>query len=186
MKIAGVEIFVEPVKEHRFVVVFRASGLGGDVADTDPQATGVPPLAPKSHKSGSEKTAEVAAEFIAQAHKLLAGEKKANGLTLRGFSARPRCRPMKKSMVSRPPRSRSIRCTRGLASLVGMEIVGKAQTLSEQIDVLTENWSKYDFFFIHFKYTDSTGEDGAFANKVKRTEELDAIIPRITALKPAC
>ena len=28
VKIPGVEIFVEPVKEHRFVVVFRGAGLG--------------------------------------------------------------------------------------------------------------------------------------------------------------
>ena len=46
VKIPGVEIFVEPVKEHRFCVVFRGEGLGGNVADTDPQKTGVPPLAP--------------------------------------------------------------------------------------------------------------------------------------------
>ena len=43
VSIPGVEIFVEPVKEHRFVVVFRGEGLGGDVEDTDPQKTGVPP-----------------------------------------------------------------------------------------------------------------------------------------------
>ena len=73
---------------------------------------------------------------------------------------------------------------KGLSRLVGMQIVGKAETLSQQIDVLTENWQNYDFFFLHFKYTDSTGEDGAFQNKVNRTEELDAIIPRVTALNP--
>ena len=50
--------------------------------------------------------------------------------------------------------------------------------------LLEQNWEKYDFFFIHFKYTDSTGEDGNFAAKVKRTEEFDAAVPRITALKP--
>src|SRR4029078_9959229 len=50
--------------------------------------------------------------------------------------------------------------------------------------VLEQNWSNYDFFFIHFKYTDSTGEDGNFAAKAKRTEEFDAAVPRITALKP--
>ena len=44
--------------------------------------------------------------------------------------------------------------------------------------------TNYDFFFIHFKYTDSTGEDGNFDAKVKRIEELDAAMPRITALKP--
>jgi 2,3-bisphosphoglycerate-independent phosphoglycerate mutase len=45
-------------------------------------------------------------------------------------------------------------------------------------------WNDYDFFFIHFKYTDSTGEDGNFEAKAKRSEELDAAIPSITALKP--
>ncbi len=73
---------------------------------------------------------------------------------------------------------------KGLAQLVGMEIVGKSQTLAEQIDTLAANWNKYDFFFLHYKYTDSTGEDGNFAAKVQRIEELDAAIPRITALKP--
>src|SRR6478672_13175440 len=37
VKIPGVQIFVEPVKEHRFVVVFRAPGLAGNIKDTDPQ-----------------------------------------------------------------------------------------------------------------------------------------------------
>ena len=50
VKIPGVEVFVEPVKEHRFCVVFRGEGLGGNVADTDPQQTGVPPLAPVAHR----------------------------------------------------------------------------------------------------------------------------------------
>src|SRR4051812_25590392 len=31
VKIAGIEVFVRPVKEHRFVVVFRGEGLHGDV-----------------------------------------------------------------------------------------------------------------------------------------------------------
>ena len=98
VKIPGVEVFVEPVKEHRFVVVFRAAGLKGDLHDTDPQATGVPPLAPKASKPGSERTAEVTAEFVAQATRLLAGEKKANGLTLRGFSAKPQAGQLRRSL----------------------------------------------------------------------------------------
>jgi 2,3-bisphosphoglycerate-independent phosphoglycerate mutase len=73
---------------------------------------------------------------------------------------------------------------KGLARLVGMTIVGQAQTLAEQVAVLKENWAAFDFFFLHFKYTDSTGEDGNFVNKVKRIEELDAAMPGITALNP--
>src|SRR5687767_12790049 len=52
--VPGIEIFVEPVKEHRFVVVFRGAGLEGHVKDTDPQAVGVPPLPPKASQAGSE------------------------------------------------------------------------------------------------------------------------------------
>ncbi len=121
---------------------------------------------------------------MAQAQKLLASEKKANGLTLRGFSAKPHLPPYEEVYGLKAAAIAVYPMYKGLARLVGMDIIGKAQTLAEQIDVLAENWSKYDFFFIHFKYTDSTGEDGNFPAKVKRIEELDAVIPRITALKP--
>jgi 2,3-bisphosphoglycerate-independent phosphoglycerate mutase len=184
VKIPGVEVFVEPVKEHRFVVVFRAAGLGGDVHDTDPQATGVPPLAPKAMNAASERTVQVAAEFIAQAQKLLANQKKANGLTLRGFSARPALPSYEEVYGLKAAAIAVYPMYKGLARLVGMEIVGQAQTLQQQVDVLAEHWRQFDFFFIHYKYTDSTGEDGNFEAKVKRIEELDAVIPRIVSLNP--
>ena len=135
-------------------------------------------------KPDSAKTVEITREFILQATKLLAGEKKANGLTLRGFSARPHLPSYQEVYGLRAAAIAVYPMYKGLARLVGMEIVGKAQTLNEQIDVLKQKWNDYDFFFIHFKYTDSTGEDGNFAAKVQRIEELDAAIPRITALEP--
>ncbi|MCA9006901.1 MAG: phosphoglycerate mutase, partial [Planctomycetaceae bacterium] len=46
IEIPGVEVFVRHVKEYRLVIVLRAKGLGGDINDTDPQKTGVPPLEP--------------------------------------------------------------------------------------------------------------------------------------------
>jgi len=183
-KIPGYQTFVEPVKEHRFVVVFRGAGLEGAVKDTDPQATGVVPLLAAASDGGSRKMADVANQWIAAATKLLAGEKKANGLTLRGFAARPNLPSYEQVYGLKAAAIAVYPMYKGLARLVGMEIVSKAQTLGEQIDVLAANWSKFDFFFIHFKYTDSTGEDGNFEAKVKRIEELDAAIPRITALKP--
>ena len=39
----GVEIFVEPVQDYRFVVVMRGDGLQANIDETDPQRTGVPP-----------------------------------------------------------------------------------------------------------------------------------------------
>jgi 2,3-bisphosphoglycerate-independent phosphoglycerate mutase len=185
VKISGIEIFVEPVKEHRFVVVFRGEGLGGSVADTDPQKTGVPPLAPVAHDAASRRTAEVAAEFVAQAQKLLAGETKANGLTMRGFSAAPKIASYEEVYGLKAAAIAVYPMYKGLAQLVGMEIIGKPTTLAEEIDVLEKSWNDYDFFFVHFKYTDSRGEDGNFPEKVRMIEQFDAIIPRVAALKPS-
>ncbi len=184
IKIPGIEIFVEPVKEHRFVVVFRGPGLSDNVKDTDPQATGVPPLEPEAEDSESRKTADVAREFLKQARVILKHEKKANFHTMRGFAARPDLPSFEEVYGLSAAAIAVYPMYKGLASLVGMDIIGQASTLDEQMAVLKEAWHEYDFFFIHFKYTDSTGEDGNFAEKVKRTEDLDAIIPLITALGP--
>jgi 2,3-bisphosphoglycerate-independent phosphoglycerate mutase len=184
VKIPGVEIFVEPVKEHRFVVVFRAPGLGGDVHDTDPQVTGVEPLAPKASQAGSERTAEVAAEFIRQAEELLTGEKKANGLTLRGFSRHPALPSYEEVYGLKAAAIAVYPMYKGLARLAGMTIVGKPQTLVEEVALLRDHYAAYDFVFLHYKYTDSSGEDGDFDAKVRRIEEFDAIIPQVTALHP--
>jgi 2,3-bisphosphoglycerate-independent phosphoglycerate mutase len=73
---------------------------------------------------------------------------------------------------------------RGLARLVGMEIAESGSTLGDQMETLRRLWSEYDFFFLHYKYTDSTGEDGNFAAKVQMIERLDVEIPRIRELKP--
>jgi 2,3-bisphosphoglycerate-independent phosphoglycerate mutase len=184
VKIPGVETFVRPVKEHRFVVVWRGPGLSGAVADTDPQATGVPPLAPEPLDAAAARTAEVAAEFVRQAREILADEPKANGMVLRGFAGRPALPSYEELYGLRAAAIAVYPMYKGLARLAGMTLVGEASTLGEQLDVLAECWNDFDFFFLHFKYTDSTGEDGAFERKVARIEELDAAIPRIEALGP--
>jgi len=182
--IDGVEVFVQPVKEHRFVIVLRGAGLVGNVADTDPQATGVPPLAARALDDASKKTAAICDEFIAQAKRLLAGQPKANCCTLRGITGKPSIPSYEETYGLDAAAIAVYPMYKGLAQLVGMDIVGAALTLDEQMEVLKENWHKYDFFFIHFKYTDSTGEDGDFDAKVKRTEEFDAAVPQIMALGP--
>ncbi len=185
IKIPGVEIFVEPVKEHRFVVVFRGNGLGGEVNDTDPQAVGVAPLQPVARDEASRKTAEVATEFLRQAREILKHQPKANFHTMRGFAAKPDMPSYEEVYGLRAAAIAVYPMYKGLAQLVGMKIIGDAQTLDEQIDVLEQVWDDHDFFFIHFKYTDSTGEDGNFQEKVRRIEQLDAILPRIEKLSPS-
>ena len=184
IQIPGIEIFVEPVKEHRFVVVFRGEGLGGNVADTDPQMTGVKALEPVAQNPQSQKTAEVAKEFLRQAKSILAGHPKANFHTMRGFAAKPQLPSYQEVYGLRAAAIAVYPMYKGLARLVGMDIVGNAQSLEEQIDELAANWDRYDFFFLHFKYTDSTGEDGNFSEKVARIEELDSVLGRIQTLNP--
>src|SRR5918995_4993772 len=87
VKIPDVQIFVEPVKEHRFVIVLRGTGpnqgkLGDFVHDTDPQVTGVPPLVSKAGNPESEKTAAALNEFIRQTREMLKVQPKANCATL--------------------------------------------------------------------------------------------------------
>ncbi|MAV35677.1 MAG: phosphoglycerate mutase, partial [Planctomycetaceae bacterium] len=182
--IPNLEIYVEPVKEHRFVVVLRGTGMGGDVRDTDPQATGVPPLEPVGADEPSQKTAGICKEFLEQARGLLADESPANLLTMRGIAMLPEIPRFQEVYGLNPGAIAVYPMYRGLARLVQMDVLDAGTTLESQMDRLEATWNDYDFFFIHFKYTDSTGEDGDFDGKVARIEQLDAAVPRITALNP--
>ncbi|MCA8985543.1 MAG: 2,3-bisphosphoglycerate-independent phosphoglycerate mutase [Planctomycetaceae bacterium] len=182
--IPGVEVFVKPVKEYRLVIVFRGPGLGGDLQDTDPQRTGVPPLEPTAKAPGSEKTVEVARQFLEQAREVLKGDFPANFLTLRGVAKKPEIPTYHEVYGLRAAAIAVYPMYRGLARLVSMDVLDAGQTLEDQCQRLAAAWNDYDFFFLHFKYTDSTGEDGNFDAKVKRIEELDAAMPSIKALNP--
>ncbi len=184
IRLDGAEVLLEPGVEHRFVLVLRGEGLGGDVADTDPQATGVPPLKPVARNPESQRTAEAAARFVAQAAEVLKREQPANMLTLRGFARRPPIPTMEDVYGVKAAAIAVYPMYRGLARLVGMEILPKVANLEEQVRCLREHWDRFDFFFVHFKYTDSTGEDGNFDAKVQRIEEFDAYLPRFADLKP--
>ena len=66
---------------------------------------------------------------------------------------------------------------KGLAQLVGMTKLEGPQTIAEQFERYLAEYDNYDFFFIHYKYTDMYGEDGNFAAKKKAIEEFDAALP---------
>ncbi len=180
----GAEVFVEPVKEHRCVVVFRGDDLGDAVNDTDPQAVGVPPLLAEGRDTASQKTAAIVNEFITKVNELLKDEAPTNGLTLRGFAKMPNIASMKDVYGLRSAAIAVYPMYKGLARLVGMDILDAGDSLDTQVARLKEAWNDYDFFFLHFKYTDSTGEDGNFDEKVKMIEAFDAAIPGVVALKP--
>jgi len=184
IEIPGVEVFVRPVKEYRLVIVFRGEGLGGRINDTDPQITGVPPEDPVGRDEPSQKTAGICREFLRQAAEILADDVPANLLTMRGIAMLPEIPRFSEVYGLRPAAIAVYPMYRGLARLVHMDVLDAGTTLESQMDRLEAAWDDHDFFFIHFKYTDSTGEDGDFDGKVARIEELDAAVPRITALGP--
>jgi 2,3-bisphosphoglycerate-independent phosphoglycerate mutase len=184
IKVPGVEVFVEPVREHRFVVVFRGDNLGDAVNDTDPQVTGHKPLEAKGADAASHNTARAVNAFVAEAGKILKDDAPTNGVTLRGFARYPKIGTMQEVYGLHSCAIAVYPMYRGLARLVGMDVVDAGQTLGDQVKTLENLWDKYDFFFLHYKYTDSTGEDGNFPAKVEMIERFDACIPQVRALKP--
>ncbi|HEY2155936.1 MAG TPA: 2,3-bisphosphoglycerate-independent phosphoglycerate mutase [Isosphaeraceae bacterium] len=184
VKVEGVETLIEPVREYRLVVRFRGEGLGDNVADTDPLTTGLHALEPRAADAGSQKTAKIAAEFLRQAKEVLKDERPANFLMMRGFARFPQIATMEEAYGLKAAAVAVYPMYRGLAKLVGMTVVEPGKTLADQMDVVKQQWEKFDFFFIHYKYTDSTGEDGNFAKKVEMIEALDAQMPGLRALEP--
>jgi 2,3-bisphosphoglycerate-independent phosphoglycerate mutase len=184
IKVPGVELFVEPVREHRFVVVFRGDNLGDKVNDTDPQQVGAAPLHAVGEDPASQNTAKAVNTFIAEAARVLKDDAPTNMATLRGFARYPKIDTVQDVYGLRSCCIAVYPMYKGLARLVGMDVVDAGATLGEQVETLKKLWDKHDFFFMHYKYTDSTGEDGNFAAKVEMIEKLDAEIPRIRALNP--
>lgn len=184
LQLEEVETLIEPVREHRLVVRFRGAELGDKVCDTDPLTAGMHTLVPRANDAGSEKTARVASEFLQQAREVLKDQHPANFLMLRGFAKFPKIAKMQDVYGLNPVAIAVYPMYRGLARLVGMNVVEPGKTLTEQMDVAKANWKTYDFFFIHYKYTDSAGEDGDFPEKVAMIEALDAEVPKLRALNP--
>lgn len=184
IQVPGVEVFVEPVREHRFVVVFRGENLGDAVNDTDPQKTGLAPLPARGDDPASEITARAVNHFVAEAARVLTNDAPTNMVTLRGLARYPKIDTMQEVYGVKPVAIAVYPMYKGLARLVGMDIADAGSTLSDQMETLRRLWDQYDFFFLHYKYTDSTGEDGNFEAKVEMIERLDAELPKVRALGP--
>jgi 2,3-bisphosphoglycerate-independent phosphoglycerate mutase len=183
----GYEIFVLPVKEHRFAFILRGEGLGGKLTETDPLVTGKAPL-PVMDESGTPEgahTAELINQWVNAAREVLSDEPKANSLNLRGLAKDPGLPRFPEIYGMRAAAIAVYPMYKGVARLVGMEPIHfEGERPEHEIDALERVWNDYDFFFIHVKKTDSYGEDGNFDAKVHEIEAVDAVIPRILALQP--
>ena len=182
--ISGAEISVVPVKEHRFVLILRGEALSPELADSDPQQAGLAPKKIEPLSAKAQITAEITNEFMSQARNILKGEAPANMVLLRGFSRRPDMPSIPEIYKLKPAAIATYPMYRGLAGLVGMEILPAGENIVEQFNNLRRYYDDYDFFFVHFKNTDARGEDGDFQGKVQAIEELNDALPNLLSLDP--
>ncbi|HPW17210.1 MAG TPA: 2,3-bisphosphoglycerate-independent phosphoglycerate mutase [Candidatus Aminicenantes bacterium] len=180
----GVEVRVFPGKEHRFVARFTAEGLDDALSDADPQKEGTAPVPAAPLAPGAAKAAAIVNRFLDDVAAVLGAEPKANAALLRGFSKFPSIPTMRDLFKLRPAAVANYPMYKGLAKLLGMDVVQVGGETADLFDALEKNWDRHDFFYVHYKKTDSAGEDGNFAAKVAAVEALDPFIPRITALRP--
>ena len=182
--IDGAEISVLPVKEHRFVLILHGEDLYPELADSDPQRAGLAPKKVVALSPQAQKTAEIANEFVSQARSLLHDKVPANMILLRGFSRRPDLPSIPEIYKLKPAAIAIYPMYRGLARLVGMQLLPGGKNITEQLNSLHHCYADYDFFFVHFKNTDARGEDGDFQAKVQAIEELDSALPNLLNLDP--
>jgi 2,3-bisphosphoglycerate-independent phosphoglycerate mutase len=186
IKIPGAQIFIETEKEHRAALVLRGMEFSESLSETDPQKTGVPPLKvePLDGGNASAKTADLLNQFLAKVKETLAKEHPANMILLRGFALHTKIPSFQEVYGLNACAVAGYPMYRGLARLVGMDVIDVESGVRPQFDKLKEIRGKYDFVFVHIKYTDSAGEDGNFEKKVSVIEEADKHIGKILDLAP--
>jgi 2,3-bisphosphoglycerate-independent phosphoglycerate mutase len=74
---------------------------------------------------------------------------------------------------------------RGVSKLVGMDVLDAGENWDDEVATLERRWNDFDYFFLHYKKTDSSGEDGDFAGKSAAFEDVDRLVGRLAALQPA-
>jgi 2,3-bisphosphoglycerate-independent phosphoglycerate mutase len=184
VKVDGVRLFIETVKEYRFLLVLRGEKLNGEIEDTDPQKVGAQPLKPQARLPEARQTAELVHRFVEAARERLAGERPANMVLLRGFSQKPRWPQMEEAFGLRAAAIAGYPMYRGVGKLIGMQVLETGESLAEEMETLEKRWADFDFFYLHVKKIDSAGEDGGFDRKVSLIEDVDRHLPRLLELKP--
>lgn len=183
-EIEGVRASIYPGREHRFVLVFRGEGLRDDLTDADPQKEGLQAKGTEGLSQEAQRTAEIVNLYLKKATELLRPFHPANTILLRGFSKVPEIPTLSERFKLRPAAIATYPMYRGLARLVGMEILKTGESLREEVETLRKFFNQYDFFYVHFKKTDMAGEDGNFKMKVRAIEEIDRILPIIFKMRP--
>jgi len=183
-EVDGVRVSIYPGKEHRFVIVFQGEGLRDELTDADPQKDGLRVKGTDSLTPEAQRTADIVNNYLKKVREVLKAFHPANMVLLRGFSKVPDIPSMSERFKLRPAAIATYPMYLGLARLVGMEVLKTGERLKDEVETLKSHFDQYDFFYLHFKRTDSAGEDGDFKKKVRALEEIDQVIPLILRLRP--
>jgi len=188
-RVGGVEVLLQPGKGHRFAGILRGDDLGDAITENDPHKEGNKPHAVQAvdaADAASARTAAAVTQFLARATEVLKDRRPANYVLMRGFSRYPSIPRMQEAYKLAPACIAVYPMYKGLAQLVGMDIVTGCESMEQEFDSLEKRYAAgaHDFFFVHLKDTDAMGEDGNFDGKVAKLQEIDALMPRLLALKP--
>jgi 2,3-bisphosphoglycerate-independent phosphoglycerate mutase len=177
--------FLETVSEHRAVVVLRCQNLGSRVRDTEPSRTGEHPLEPVALDEDSKRTASIVQSFVDQARDILSDQERANIVLLRGFDTYTPLPSLKSRFGLRGVCVAEYPMYRGIGRLLGMRIEPPPEGIEASFQALRALYGhEYDFYYLHIKETDSSGEDGDFEQKVKAIERVDRLMPMVMDLNP--
>ena len=182
IKVPDIDIAIHHVKDHRFVLILSGEGISPDINETDPQTLGLPPSQSHGASIQASNTAKAVNHISTQAQDMLIDQPQANGILLRGFSSLPTLPKFQDITQLKPAAVAAYPMYKGLAQLIGMTILPTGTTFEEEIETLTRHYADYDFFFLHYKATDTAGEDGDFDAKVAALEDFDRQLPYILQL----
>ncbi len=179
------EYFLEPVGEHRAVLVLRGSNLAADIHDTDPQSNGVPPREPEARSVAARGTAQLLRSFLAGVHAVLDDEDQGNAMLLRGFQ---RYTPLptlyqrfrlQGICIAQSP------LYRGLSRLLGMDVTAVPDHLDSAFDLLARHYKEaHNFYLLHARVAGDEDADTDLARKVAVIEAVDRHIPALLELHP--
>ena len=172
-----------PGEGHRFVLLLRGE-VSSALADTDPQAEGVPPKPLTATAPDGEATAGELAPILDAMAAAIAHEPRANRFLLRGFEGLPHLPQLGSLYHLRGGAFAGYPLYRGVAVACGMEIVPCGKAFADAVEAARRHWERFDFLFLHVKQTDMAGEDGDLAAKAAALEEVDAGLPALLALGP--
>ncbi|HNQ47146.1 MAG TPA: 2,3-bisphosphoglycerate-independent phosphoglycerate mutase [Syntrophorhabdus sp.] len=183
-EIEGVKLLIKPGKSHRFAVIFRGKNLSEHLTDADPHKDHLPVVFSEPKDDKAIFASHIVNTFIEKVAVLLKGEKAANGVLLRGFSAKPAIPSFSDNYGMKALAIATYPMYRGIAKVLGMDVKDETKDYQEMLKALRDNYDSYQFFFLHIKETDLAGEDGNFPQKVAAIETVDPMIPEIYTLNP--